>query len=588
MITKTIQLDNEKLFLEKKINPENRFRRIDHKRFAISNDSSKSLEASVVINFFDGNNAQKVFTIISGELWLEVIKFLNENANKRIQYFKIEINEDSIGKSNFEIEFALYFGNEFISVESPSLTFLEHLKDPINTKVLFSAPFGQGKSTFLNYFFEKNQNYEVFKVYPVNYSVASNDDIFKYIKADILFQLILKNKQFDKFNLSTINAFEEYVFLNKTKSIVLCLKTFFALNKGAFPFLQLQEGLQQIFKEIEDYYNNVLKYQKGQSFNNENDAKLYIDELYNQEGSIFEDNFYTEIIRNILLKNNENSGKQSVLIIEDLDRMDPDHIFRILNVISAHYDSQYYDGFFEFSNKYGFDKIILVCDYSNIENIFHHRYGERTDFHGYINKYYSSKPYYYDNQKMVDSVINDLMSSNQNSSGIDKFSLDLYTLLLKIFINSEFLKLRELLKILDYKIETIHFRPTIKSYSDFNSIQAVSNLRKALSKDILKKKVENLSIDSIEFINSGRLEHCIKELFFPFSRRLNSESNDRTYIVEINNKNVSFEAVSTFRGISIDELKYHEDGARFHLKKEHFIEFLRKTLNLIDGLEEIY
>ena len=31
-------------------------------------------------------------------------------------------------------------------------------------------------------------------------------------------------------------------------------------------------------------------------------------------------------------------GKKVVLIIENLDRIDPDHIFRILNIFSAHFD----------------------------------------------------------------------------------------------------------------------------------------------------------------------------------------------------------------------------------------------------------
>ena len=31
-------------------------------------------------------------------------------------------------------------------------------------------------------------------------------------------------------------------------------------------------------------------------------------------------------------------AKKPVLIIEDLDRLDPKHLFRILNVVSAHID----------------------------------------------------------------------------------------------------------------------------------------------------------------------------------------------------------------------------------------------------------
>ncbi|HJD91473.1 MAG TPA: hypothetical protein K8V80_02310, partial [Bacteroides coprosuis] len=57
-------------------------------------------------------------------------------------------------------------------------------------------------------------------------------------------------------------------------------------------------------------------------------------------------------------------------------------------------------------NKFGFDKIILVCDIDNIKNIYRHRYGAEVDFSGYIDKFYSSTIYYFDN---ADIVINQLL-----------------------------------------------------------------------------------------------------------------------------------------------------------------------------------
>ena len=38
-------------------------------------------------------------------------------------------------------------------------------------------------------------------------------------------------------------------------------------------------------------------------------------------------------------------------------------------------------------NKFGFDKIIVVCDYNNIQSLFHCRYGHDADFSGYIDKF---------------------------------------------------------------------------------------------------------------------------------------------------------------------------------------------------------
>ena len=85
---------------------------------------------------------------------------------------------------------------------------------------------------------------------------------------------------------------------------------------------------------------------------------------------------------------------KKVLVIDDLDRLDPEHIFRLFNVFSAHFDQVHY---FEDSggndNKFGFDKIIFVCDIENIRKIFAHKYGEQVDFSGYIDKFYSTEIY---------------------------------------------------------------------------------------------------------------------------------------------------------------------------------------------------
>jgi hypothetical protein len=71
------------------------------------------------------------------------------------------------------------------------------------------------------------------------------------------------------------------------------------------------------------------------------------------------------------------------LIIDDFDRLDPEHVFRILNIFSAHIDLN------EATNKFGFDKIIFSLDINNIAEMYAHRYGKDVDFLGYIEKFYS-------------------------------------------------------------------------------------------------------------------------------------------------------------------------------------------------------
>jgi hypothetical protein len=117
----------------------------------------------------------------------------------------------------------------------------------------------------------------------------------------------------------------------------------------------------------------------------------YIDEIGTIQGTIFENDIITKLIEQVLQKNKElHQAEETILLIDDLDRIDPEHIFRILNVFAAHFDK--HDGT---NNKFGFDKIVLVCDIENIRSIFQCKYGISTDFNGYIDKFYSHKIYQY-------------------------------------------------------------------------------------------------------------------------------------------------------------------------------------------------
>ena len=76
-----------------------------------------------------------------------------------------------------------------IPIDKELQAFDNHLKK--NDRVIFSAPFGDGKSYFLNQFQKKyNADYVFITLYPVNYQVVENYDVFELIKRDILVQLI--------------------------------------------------------------------------------------------------------------------------------------------------------------------------------------------------------------------------------------------------------------------------------------------------------------------------------------------------------------------------------------------------------------
>lgn len=288
--------------------------------------------------------------------------------------------------------------------------FTEHLSFPSNERILFSGAFGVGKTTFLKHYFEQREvkkQYNVFNLYPVNYSVLRNEDIFKYIKCDILFELIEK----EYLNLGknavrkTIKDLGVYIggnFDRITGSLLLLIpKVGKQLNK-------LAEDLRHLNNDFNQYLDDKRKHEAS--------IADLLNSANKNEGDLYEFNFLTQIISDVLeeikianIDVTKENPKKNILIIDDLDRIDPEHIFRIFNVFSAHFDKS--RGKEE--NKFGFDHIVLVCDYKNIKNIFHHKYGSDTDYNGYIDKFYSKELFQFDNYVNTATIIEGVLDSIQ-------------------------------------------------------------------------------------------------------------------------------------------------------------------------------
>ena len=92
-----------------------------------------------------------------------------------------------------------------IDISTPATDFTEHLMS--NSRILFSGAFGIGKTFFLKYFFDTDavkDRYNVFHLFPVNYQIATNEDISELIKYDILYHLLefdwvkIDNENFSK------------------------------------------------------------------------------------------------------------------------------------------------------------------------------------------------------------------------------------------------------------------------------------------------------------------------------------------------------------------------------------------------------
>lgn len=286
--------------------------------------------------------------------------------------------------------------------------FDNHISLESNDRILFSAPFGTGKSTYLTEYFEHHyDNYFCFNLYPVNYSVSQNEDIFELIKFDLLLQLMgkysedidLKNEDF-----SNVLSFQA-LFLKEFKLTPLLLSLIGESGKiGKSAKILIDE----IKEQYEDYKNK---------FKNEEDfLEAYLQNVENKIGTVNEFDAYTSLITDLLERvKDRNKSKKSVLIIDDLDRLDPEHIFRLFNIFSVNFGKD------EVLNKFGFEKIIFVCDIDNIKNIYKHKYGSNVDFVGYIDKFYSKMPFEFDNKKLIISSINQILTKVKNSNKSDFF-----------------------------------------------------------------------------------------------------------------------------------------------------------------------
>jgi len=292
--------------------------------------------------------------------------------------------------------------------ESPNDTFIRHLQIPNNTRILFSGRFGIGKTTFINYFFYNNKKlYNVIHLHPVNYSIMENEDIFNYIKYDILVTLF-KNHEYpsNPDYYTFLKSWPEFLVNNLSQLIATLMLLIPKMGKQ----------LNQFIEEIIELRTEFSKYINKEADIEMNEIKKFLTHFHEAEGGIYESNVITLIIQE-WLKGIKQKGVENILVIDDLDRIDPSQIFRLLNVFSAHWDFR--DTEIN-NNKFGFDKIILVCDLENIKSIYKEIYGIKTDFNGYVDKFYSKEIYRFDNKESVISMLQNLVGGYKIELYIEK------------------------------------------------------------------------------------------------------------------------------------------------------------------------
>lgn len=312
-----------------------------------------------------------------------------------------------------------------IDITKELVAFRKHLTN--NERVILSAKFGDGKTYFLDEFkerFSKGKEYltkyEFITLYPVNYQVSDNKEIFEYIKRDILIQMVLKGMVEPNCQISEAHYLQHYIMNNHltlVQDIIQVLPSLGIGNEGlvwtglmaglsGLSFLNTQkEKYEQFKKDIESMDDIKL-------------VEKFCSSFADQKGGCYELDLITEIIIQSIKKfKEEHKGTNVVLIIEDMDRLDPAHLFRLLNIFSAHLDR--YNIYkkteelsdYILSNKFGFDNIITVFDYDNTKDVFAHFYGGNANFEGYINKFISGNVFRYSINNVAKEKLNTLLKT---------------------------------------------------------------------------------------------------------------------------------------------------------------------------------
>ena len=187
-----------------------------------------------------------------------------------------------------------------IDISHELTRFHQHLEN--NRQTILSAKFGDGKTYFLNEYIKQHEEDTFFVVlHPVNYVVSPNEDIFEYIKRDILCSLVHK----DEFQEIDWNQ----------------------LIKEFFNYDSVLEGVDWIAQHISWGKYATLPLHLFKKIDDKFAVDKYFDRFKDARGGLFEFDQFSFAIEQTIKKIQEK--QKCVLIIEDLDRLDPGHLFRI-------------------------------------------------------------------------------------------------------------------------------------------------------------------------------------------------------------------------------------------------------------------
>lgn len=289
--------------------------------------------------------------------------------------------------------------NEFvIPVDNTIEKFRLHLQT--HPRTILSAKYGDGKSYFLQRFIEKEEVQEQFvflRLFPVNYQVVENKDIFDLIKYDLIFQLFISGMIEPKEPISD-KILLPWFIMTQGETVAAWLSKICGMIGVEYPEFNAAVLAMNALSTIVKWKKKYEEFKKKHA-EPEGAITSFIQKI--DKHYLYESDVVTTFIRETIAAYKEQyPDKKVVLMIEDMDRLDPAHLFRILNVLSAQVDYAYRYGISPDSetvvgNKFGVDNVLLVMDYGNTQSIYQHLYGNDADFKGYIHKFISHKYFTY-------------------------------------------------------------------------------------------------------------------------------------------------------------------------------------------------
>lgn len=547
-------------------------------KFNLSNPYIKFLNINILTESAEQYESAEILEIVKTSNGGSKVtrKISKRDENSEIEDLKNIKSVDVQLLVDIEVEIE-YINLKKINIDNPLEDFKNHINLSFNSRILFSAPFGEGKTTFLKFFFEESkEQYQIFNVFPVNYSVSANVDIFRYIKTDILFQLleIIPEEQFDKIDISFSNALFNYIVTNKKEAIVGFTTSVLSLgNKSS--------GLSNVIKKLDSFYNKIKEIQETKSINDLKNVKTYLEGVFNIEGSIYEDDFYTQTIKQLLEITKLKTKKENILVIDDLDRLDPDHLFRILNIISAHYDIKN-----ETNNKFGFDKIIIVADENNIKSIYNHKYGSNTSSNGYLSKFYNSSPFHYDNKKMISKQIIEINDMDVNS--LDS----MLKIILTMFLENGIISLRDIIQ-----LKNIGVNKGRSEISDIKEFIYEPNFKNGIFTLIIKllstKFTKDELIDVVNYckqnnsLDIAKVKFPIHDLLAALTEKSDNNSFENMYKLRDENLyfNINQSWTLNFSAIT-DSKAYNSNGEEYEFTINDFYDLLILNIEKYNSLSK--